>query len=220
MKCPKPVAYGLIAALALLMLGVAVAIARHKPAPRGITAHALESLEWSTELFADDSVTDAMAQAAAHVRLQGGRWTEPVTWDERTKTVKDWLNGDASGPFDYGSRAEAGLESSLIGTLRGKPAAVAILWESGGGSGTFYSVGLVVERGGQAVCVATNALGDRTRVLSKKFDKDKIVLEVLRVGENDSMANPTEHVRLTYAWDGADKLALVSTEKLQSAPGK
>lgn len=224
MKCPKPVAYGSILLLALLMLCGAVAIARHRPAPRGITSQALENMEWHTDLFGDDSATDAMAQASGHVQLRDGRWVEPVTWDERVKTVEDWLNGDASGPLDYGPRAEAGLESTVIGTLRGKPAAAAIFWESSGADpGALMSVGLVVERDGKPVCVATEVLGDRTKVLSGKFDRDHIVLELLRAGENDSMDNPTEHVRVTYACDGGDKLAPVSTENLPplpAAPGK
>lgn len=211
MKRPKPVARGLILFLALTVsAGVAVMVLC-KPAPRGITADSVRNIAYP-----------GVGDAAQGARLSDGQWREPVSWHERVETVKDWLAGDRSGPLDYGaSRGEAAVESSVIGTLRGKPAAAVIFWESGGGSGTFMNMGLVVEQEGKPVCVATQGLGDRTQVLSKKFDHDQIVLELLRVGESDSYADPTDHVRLTYRWDGGDKLVPVSAEKLppvQPAP--
>lgn len=174
--------------------------------PRRLTADSVKNIAYP--LYGEESA-----------RFKDGEWTAPVSWRERVETVRGWWNGDCDSPVGYSAmRDTMALESSLLGSWNGHPAAAVVFWESGGGSGTWKNIALVIEQDDGPACVATADLGDRTRVLGRKFDGDRIVLDVLRKGDGDSCADPTEHVRLTYGWSGKKELDLLATEPLPPVP--
>jgi len=57
-------------------------------------------------------------------------------------------------------------EHVAVGELDGQPATAVILYSSGGGSGTFYELHVMVERHGQPQDVAWTQLGDRVQINS------------------------------------------------------
>lgn len=112
-----------------------------------------------------------------------------------------------TGPVAYGQLAD------------GQEAAAVILASSGGGSGTFIDLALVVDQDGQPVNIATTMLGDRVQVNSVAFQDGQIVVDMITQGPDDPMCCPTQQVLQTYALEG-DSLTLVSTEVLGTvAPG-
>ena len=103
------------------------------------------------------------------------------------------------------------------GTLNEESAVAVILAESGGGSGTFMNLAVVVDDNGAPVNVATTMLGDRVLVTSLEIADDQINVEMVRQGSNDPMCCPTEYARLTFVLDG-DTLVQVDDVVLGSVP--
>ncbi len=197
------------AALALAV-GAAFFIARHRSAPRGVTVDSVKNIACPVGL----------GDTVEWVPLQDGKWEEPVTWEERREAIKSWWAGDLANPWDCrASRERVEMDSSALGTFAGRPAAAVVFWESGGGSGVYYSVGLVLEEEGKPVCVASAGLGDRTRILGAKIVADRIVLDLVCSGPDDPACCPTQHECRTYGWMGKRlELDLLSTEPLPALP--
>lgn len=70
-------------------------------------------------------------------------------------------------------------EKFLFGTLDKRPVAIAVLYDSEGGSGNFASLMLYEMRNGRAVTIGSHAIGDRAlvRQLTLLGDKVKVVSE-------------------------------------------
>jgi hypothetical protein len=120
-------------------------------------------------------------------------------------------NGEYRAPAAPGSASEiviALTEYVAVGELKGESAAAAILNTSGGGSGTFYELHLMVERNGQLHDVAWALLGDRVQINSLSIEDNEIVVDMVTHGPDDPMCCPTQQVVQTYALQGD---ALVQT---------
>ncbi len=114
-------------------------------------------------------------------------------------------NGEYRAPAAPGSASEivvALTEYIVTGDLDGEPAAAVILHSSGGGSGTFYELHVMVARDGQPHDVAWTQLGDRVQINSLAIEKNEIVVDMITQGPDDPMCCPTQQVVQTYALEG------------------
>jgi hypothetical protein len=114
-------------------------------------------------------------------------------------------NGEYRAPAAPGSASEivvALTEHVATGELNGEPAAAAILYSSGGGSGTFYELHAMVERDGLAHDVSWTQLGDRVEINSLAIKENEIVVDMVTQGPDDPMCCPTQQVVQTYALEG------------------
>ena len=104
-----------------------------------------------------------------------------------------------------------------FGYLReGQEAAIVILVTDPGGSGTFYSLAVVVEQNGELVNVAQILLGDRVKLNSVSLAGDEIVVDMLTQGPDDPFCCPTQHVVQKYALQ-EDQLVQTSSEVISQA---
>lgn len=87
------------------------------------------------------------------------------------------------------------------GQIDGQDAAVVVIGESGGGSGSFESIALVLDVDGTPTNVATALLGDRVGVVDLNItDSGLIVVDMIAQGPNDPMCCPTMPVTRIYAY--------------------
>ena len=80
-------------------------------------------------------------------------------------------------------------------------AAVVFGW-SGGGSGYFTSLHVLINENGQPLDLAQESLGDRTRVNGVAANNGFIVVDMVTHGPDDPSCCPTLHVKYGYRWDG------------------
>jgi hypothetical protein len=114
-------------------------------------------------------------------------------------------DGEYRAPAAPGSASEivvALTEHLAVGELNGETAAAVIVYSSGGGSGTFYELHVMVERDGQPYDVAWTQLGDRVQVNSLAIEGNEIVVDMVTHGPDDPMCCPTKQVVQTYALQG------------------
>ncbi len=94
------------------------------------------------------------------------------------------------------SRPVVGLMDgfSLTGDLDGdsQDELVVVLWESSGGSGTFYYLSVLGNSGSGCVNMATSLIGDRIRVEGGRICDGKVELDVLRPGPGDPACCPSQ----------------------------
>ena len=122
-------------------------------------------------------------------------------------------NGEHRAPAAPGAASEIviGLTKHIaVGELDGQPAAAVVLHSSGGGSGTFMELHVMVERDGKPYDVAWALLGDRVKINSVSIKDGKIVVDMVTHGPNDPMCCPTQQVVQTYVLQGDQ---LVQTSK-------
>ncbi len=84
------------------------------------------------------------------------------------------------------------------GDYYGLPAAAVLIAESGGGSGTFINLALVVEINGAPVNIATTLLGDRVVVNDLALDNNTIGVEMISHGPDDPLCCPTQQTTQVY----------------------
>jgi len=112
------------------------------------------------------------------VTLLGGRW-------EGTPFVE----GGASRP-------SVGLLEDIYFTgdldADGQEEAVAILWQSAGGTGSNIYIAVMKSDDGGFNNISTTLVGDRVKLRGGRIDSGKIILDVLQTGENDPMCCPTQ----------------------------
>ena len=144
------------------------------------------------------------------------------TWQEALQSAEyqtQWTpegvvrleNGEYRAPAAPGSASEivvALTEYLVTGELNDETAAAVILRSSGGGSGTFYELHVMVERDGQPHDVAWTQLGDRVEINALAIEENEIVVDMVTQGPDDPMCCPTLQVVQTYALEGE---ALVQT---------
>jgi heat shock protein HslJ len=125
------------------------------------------------------------------VTLSGGRW-----------------EGE---PYEAGaaSRPQVGLVDDfyMSGDLDGKSPdeAVAMLWETAGGSGVNSYVAVVARRDGEAVNIGTALVGDRVQLRAGRIRDKQIELDVVQQGPSDAACCPSETITRVWAM-GADGL--------------
>ncbi|MEJ2735224.1 MAG: META domain-containing protein [Anaerolineae bacterium] len=156
------------------------------------------------------AVYTAKTEAAAFAleTLQNAEYQTEWT-REGTVRLED---GEYQAPAAPGSASEiviALTEHIAVGELSGQPAATPILFSSGGGSGTFYELHVLVERNGQPYDVAWTQLGDRVQINSVAIEDNQIAVDMVTHGPDDPMCCPTLQVVQTYALQG-EELVLTS----------
>ena len=148
-----------------------------------LTAEALANMKYLSEFGEDGSVT-----------LENGEYSVPAAPGSASMNTVMLLP-----------------EHTAMGELNGQPAAAVILASSGGGSGTFINLSVVVEQDGKPVNVATTQLGDRAQINSVTIQDNQIVVDMVTHGPDDAMCCPTQQVVNTYELQG-DQLVEVSSE--------
>jgi len=104
---------------------------------------------------------------------------------------------------DGASRPSAGLvgDFSLVGDLNGDGSneAVVLVWQSGGGSGTFSYLAVMGRSDDEVKNLATAEIGDRVKLRSGRIDDASIILDVLQQGEGDGACCPTQLATRTWS---------------------
>jgi heat shock protein HslJ len=120
-------------------------------------------------------------------------------------------------PFVEGgaSRPTAGLIDHFILTddldEDGLDEAVALLWESSGGSGTRLYLAVMGRRDETVENIGTFLVGDRVQIRSGAIEDGRITLDIVRAGPEDAACCPTEKAKVTWAM-GEDGLSQIADE--------
>ncbi|MFC2053180.1 hypothetical protein ACFLV7_02615 [Chloroflexota bacterium] len=128
---------------------------------------------------------------------------------KNTEYQSEWIdsgivkltNGEYREQAALGSASEIVImltDHAACGKLEGQDAIAVILVSSGGGSGSFYDLAVLVKTEGRSENVAIQSLGDRVMVNSLVIENDEIVLDMLTHGPDDPMCCPTQPVVKIY----------------------
>ena len=145
-----------------------------------------------------------------------GILNEPITLTDGRWEGEPYVEGGASRPT-------AGLIDQFIltGDLDGDglDEAVALLWESSGGSGTRLFLAAMARGDDSVTNLSTTLIGDRVQVRSGAIDGGKVNLDVIRAGPEDAACCPTEKARVSWALseDGLTQMDDESTGTLSLA---
>lgn len=105
------------------------------------------------------------------------------------------------GMYEEQAAANSASKNTLIltdhiafGDVNGDPIADAavVLAASGGGSGTFYTLAIVINRMGNPYHFHSASLGDRVRVEAVEIEDAVITVRMMTHGEGDAMCCPTQ----------------------------
>lgn len=147
--------------------------------------HALLSI--ATFLFMGWSLVTAQGLSLEALRDA----TYVGVYDEPIRLVNGYYEGEPYSPDDP-SRSQVTLLEHLIvrGALRegGEEHAVVLLEESGGGTGNFLYLAVLVEIEGKSVNLATTLIGDRIPVRDLKIsgEDNQILLDIVIEGPGDA----------------------------------
>lgn len=109
-------------------------------------------------------------------------------------------------PFVHGgtSRPVLGLveDIRLVDDLDddGSEEAVALLWQTSGGSGVFYYLAVAGKDAGQVVNRGTAYIGDRVQVRDARSGNGRIELDVIQQGISDAACCPSESATRTWVY--------------------
>ena len=120
---------------------------------------------------------------------------EPVTLSKGHWEGSPYTEGSAARP-----RVGLLQDFLLTGDLDadGVEETVAILWQSGGGTGSYTYIAVMKPENEVFENISTVLIGDRVKLRSGKIDSGEIVLGVLQAGESDPMCCPTQLVTRTW----------------------
>jgi hypothetical protein len=162
--------------LPVLLLGAVAACrgtgndASGSAAPRPRSASTLDDATLSNGIYcASDIVSEGP------VRLASGSWSAE---DEEGKQTLDLGPPRARGDLDGDGREDAAV----------------ILLGSGGGSGVFVDLAVVLDRNGVPVHAASAPLGDRVQVHEIRIEGNDILVDVTQQGPGDPACCPTQNV--------------------------
>lgn len=114
---------------------------------------------------------------------------QPVTLSQGRWQGQPYVEGGASRPA-------AGLVDDFLlqGDLDadGQDEMVVMLWQSGGGTGSYIHIAVMKPGDGEYANLATALLGDRVKLRAGRLESGMIVLDVLQAGASDAMCCPTE----------------------------
>ncbi len=113
---------------------------------------------------------------AGQAQLQDGAYEEPVAPDSASKNTLV-----LSEHFAFGDVNADTLDDAAV-----------VLVASGGGSGSFYTLAIVINRLGNPFHFHSAALGDRVRIESLEIEDAVITVRMLAHGEGDAMCCPTQ----------------------------
>ena len=108
-----------------------------------------------------------------------------------------------SGQWEGAPYVEGGASRPRVGLLEdiyftgdldadGQEEAVAILWQSAGGTGENVYIAVMKSDNGGFNNISTSLVGDRVKLRGGRIDSGRIILDVLQTGENDPMCCPTQ----------------------------
>ena len=143
-------------------------------------------------LAGDTAPTAAELASATYTGIEEG----PVTLVEGQWEGEPYEEGGASRP-----RAGLVEDFSLVGDLNGDGVneAVVLIWQSGGGSGTFSYLAVMGRSDDEVNNLATAEIGDRVKLRSGRIDDASIILDVLQQGEGDGACCPTQLATRTWS---------------------
>jgi len=143
-------------------------------------------------LAGDTAPTAAELASATYTGIEEG----PVTLVEGRWEGEPYAEGGASRP-----RAGLVEDFSLVGDLNGDGSneAVVLIWQSGGGSGTFSYLAVMGRSDSGIKNQGTAEIGDRVKLRSGRIDDASIILDVLQQGEGDAACCPTQLVTRTWS---------------------
>jgi len=135
----------------------------------------------------------AFEAGSAITRLENATYTgiedEPVTLLSGQWEGTPYVEGGASRP-------RVGLHEDIYFTgdldADGQEEAVAVLWQSAGGTGSNIYLAVMKSDNGGFNNISTTLVGDRVKLRGGRIDSGKIILDVLQTGENDAMCCPTQ----------------------------
>ena len=161
---------------------------------------------------AEDAAPEAMEPPAAlsHDNLVSATFTNEMFPDAFTL---DEGHAEIEAAPGSASRITADLHpEAAYGDLDGDgdQEAAAILYVSGGGSGTFRYLVAVDEVDGVPMQLASMILGDRVKIDGLAIDEGRIVIDVTTHGPDDPMCCPTQEDTLVYGLTGGELLAVVT----------
>jgi hypothetical protein len=109
-------------------------------------------------------------------------------------TLQDGLYEEQAAPDSASKNTLMLTEHIAFGEVNGDllDDAAVVLAASGGGSGTFYTLEIVINRAGNPVQFHTASLGDRIRVESLEIADGVISVRMLAHGEGDGLCCPTQ----------------------------
>ena len=108
-------------------------------------------------------------------------------------------------PFDEGGVAKPEVrfvgDFKVTGDLNGDgyDEVIVLLAENSGGSGTYFYVAVIGNKGGQLENIATQFVGDRVQLRGGRVEDGKVLLDVLRAGPSDAGCCPGELA--TVGWE-------------------
>ena len=137
-----------------------------------------------------------------------GIMDDPVTLIDGRWEGKPFVEGGASRPT-VGLVQDFVLSGDLDGD--GSDEAVALLWESSGGSGNRLFLAVMGRRDETATNLATILIGDRVQIRSGIVDGDRIALDIVRAGPEDAACCPTEKALISWVLND-DGLIAVAEE--------
>ena len=143
--------------------------------------------------------------------VYAGIYPEPVRLQNGLYEGKPYVTGGASRP-----RVELVRSLQVSGDLDGEGTreTAVFLIESAGGSGTRTWLAVVANRNGRPVNVATRLIGDRVQIMSLRFDKGSLELEMIAADEQEPACCGTRKYKKRYRFDGA-QLEETESRKLE-----
>lgn len=108
--------------------------------------------------------------------------------------LKDGVYEEQAAPDSASQNTLMLTEHIAFGDVNGDPIddAAVVLAASGGGSGTFYTLAIVINRLGNPYHFHTASLGDRIQVEAVEIEDAVITVRMLVHGEGDAMCCPTQ----------------------------
>lgn len=115
--------------------------------------------------------------------------------------LKDGLYEEGKSMADY---ARIRLDSLATGDLNGDSLEelAVILASNFGGSGHFYMLTVLINKGDRFIQTNNLELGDRVNIQSLAISQGKISIEMLTHGPDDPMSSPSLKVKSSFQLDG------------------
>lgn len=120
-----------------------------------------------------------------------------LTYDRRVKLTDGEFESGKIGDEDY---INTWIDDAAFGDLTGDGEidAAIILISTGGGTGRFYELAVVLNKDGEPHHVTSVELGDREIVESLKIQNRVIILDMTTHGPDDAMCCPTVKKVIKY----------------------
>jgi Na+-translocating ferredoxin:NAD+ oxidoreductase RnfG subunit len=115
-----------------------------------------------------------------------------------TALLKDGEYSEEAAPGSATQTSVMLTDLVAFGELNGEPAAAVVLVTDPGGSGTFYTLHVVVNQDGELVDIASTDLGDRVQINSLAIEDGQRIVDMVTHGPDDPMCCPTQEVVKKY----------------------